>query len=525
VNGEAITLADLRESFATRHVGHGGLLVGKEILRAVLDRTIAERLLIQEGRRMGIPDEPGFKEAVEVYRDLLRLEALEERFIRAPADPSAEEASKAYDLLPRQLHLAILETRDRSEAEEALGRLRGGEDFDAVARRASVHPSRTRGGDLGWITWGILDPETEEVALRTAPGLIAGPFPAGGGFRVLKVIEEQRGDPPPFDGVADNIRAILRARRQERLRAALLSSIRKSHPPAEDAAALARLFFSRRNPQAAPDPPDGAVLMRTATDLTLTAARVRARAKERGLALDEAWRAAAEDALLIDEARRRIASDASIERRLRLFADARVRDELERTVVLRTLSLDEGEVRAFYEKDPDAFGSRASYHLRHIVLHTRADAEEARRALASGADFSALARERSLDAATASAGGDLGWLEAPLGTTDGKSADGIFALGAGETSEVIATPKGFSVVQVLGIRPGETPPFGKVRHEVAERLLVSRQRALRDAFVARLRERGAVRIFEEAVTRAVRLQDDSARGRLGHVPSPAPAAQ
>jgi len=46
-----------------------------------------------------------------------------------------------------------------------------------------------------------------------------------------------------------------------------------------------------------------------------------------------------------------------------------------------------------------------------------------------------------------------------------------------------------------------------------------------DAFVARLRERGAVRIFEEAVTRAVRLQGDSARGRLGHVPSPAPAAQ
>ena len=54
VDGEVITLADLRASFATRHSGHGGLLVGAEVLRAVVDKAIAERLLIQEGNRMGI---------------------------------------------------------------------------------------------------------------------------------------------------------------------------------------------------------------------------------------------------------------------------------------------------------------------------------------------------------------------------------------------------------------------------------------------------------------------------------------
>ena len=521
VNGDTLTLADLRESFETRHSGHGGLFVGEEILRAVLDKAIAERLLIQEGRAMGIPEEPEFKQAVEIYRDLLRLENLEQRFIHAPAEPTLEEVKGAYALLSRQVHVAIIETRGRGMAEEALVRLRAGEEFEALARKMSTHSSRTRGGDLGWVTWGSLDPATEQAALGTAPGQVAGPFAAGEGFRLVKVIGEKKGEPPPYEKVAERLRAILRSRREKTLREDLLATIRKSHPPREDAAAVARLLAAPAEAEAAADSPNAAVLMTTASGLPVTAGRVRERARRTGLRPAEAWRLAAADALLVDEARRRITSDAAMEHKVWLFADGRVREKVEREVIFARLEISDADVKVFYEKDPDAFAAAAAFHLRHIVLAAREQAEEVRGALAAGADFTALARQKSRDAASAAGGGDLGWVDSPPAGADGAAAETIFALEPGQISGVIETKAGFSIVQLLEKKAGETPAFEKVRDEAARRLVIAKQKELRDAFLGRLKKRAGIRIFEAALRRAVELQDEAAAAHLSPAAAPA----
>jgi parvulin-like peptidyl-prolyl isomerase len=514
VNGEAITLADLRDAFAARHFGHGTLLAGREVLETVLNKAIDERLLVQEGRRMGLHETPAFQEAVQAYRDLQRLEVLEERSVRVASEPSAEDVRRAYALLPRRMRLALIETADRAAADSALAALGTGETFDAVARRLSTHPSRTRGGELGWLSWGQLDPVTESVALRTAVGALGGPFAVDGRFRVLRVLEEQRGTPPPLEAVEPRLRAILRERRQPVARAELLAAIRRAHPPAEDTGALTRLLYGTRHAQGTPDPPDDAVLLRTATGLTLTAGRVRERTRRAGLSFGEAWRAAVDDALLIDEARRRIQPDAALRRRVRRFADARVRDELESTVILSDLTLDDAETRAYYDGNTALFTGRPSYHLRHLVLPTRDAAEEARRAVLKGSDFGTLAKRRSIDAATAPKGGDLGWVEVPEDGARGQPAQAVFDLRAGETSPVLETDLGFAVVQVLAVRPGTAPPYETIRHDVARRLMVVKQQARRDAFVGKLRGHAAIKTFPAALDRAVAMQEEAARRRL-----------
>lgn len=515
VNGEAITLAGLREAFAARHSGHGTLLAGREILERVLEKAIEERLLIQEGRRIGLQEEPAFREAVRAHRDLLRLEVLEERFIRAPSEPPPADIREVYVLLPRQMRLAILETGDRPAAEAALAAIRKGEPFEDVARGVSTHGSRTRGGDLGWITWGQMDPETEAMAFRTETGAVAGPFAAGSGVRLLKVVEVRQGTPPSLENIEPRIRAILRERRQQVLRAELLAAIRRAHPAVEDKSALTRLLYGPRQAQNPPDPPDDAVLMKTATGLTLTAGRVRERALRPNLPPAEAWRVAAEDTLLIDEARRRIRPDAAIERRVRRFVDARVRDELESTVILKNLRIDDAEVRDYYDQNRAVFGSQASYHLRHIVLPTLEAAEETRRAILKGTDLAVLAKQKSVDAASAARGGDLGWVEAPAEGSRSQVSQAVFELKAGETSPVLQMDHGFAVVQVLAVRPGIVPPYEKARHQAAQRLMIIKQQALRDVFVAKLREQGALRTFPAALERAVALQEKAAGRRLG----------
>ena len=58
----------------------------------------------------------------------------------------------------------------RARAEAALARIRGGEDFAAVAREISEDPSAVAGGDLGPIAPGQLVPAFEEAAFALEVG-------------------------------------------------------------------------------------------------------------------------------------------------------------------------------------------------------------------------------------------------------------------------------------------------------------------------------------------------------------------
>jgi parvulin-like peptidyl-prolyl isomerase len=514
VDGEPITLADLQEGFGARHAGHGSLLAGEVILRDVLKKAISERLIIQEGYRMGLPEEPSIIEAVNAYRDIVLLEVLERTELHEAANPSDEEIQAVYNRLPVQRRLSLIETPTKERAQEALGRLKIGEEFGEVARTLSTHRSRTRGGDLGWVVWGNLDPAVEKIVFESAVGELVGPVSVEGRFTLVKIVDETEGEPPPFEKVSDNIREILRQRNRTRLFRDLIAEIRKEHPPEEDEEALSALVQGGGPAGGAPVPAAAAVLMRTATGLELTAGRVRRRAEKSGVPLEEAYRAAAVDALLIDEARRRIKPDTAVERRIQAFADAKVRREVEKLTMPDMTSVTQKDIRAHYESEVESYEAPTSYHLNHILLATEAEAKEIRQALKEGADFADLAKSRSIDGESAPSGGDLGWLQAPEYTSPGDKAGGILGLKAGEISEVIQTGQGFAVVKVVEIRAGAAPPYEKVKLEVARRLLKARQQEATEKFIQRLREYAEVTVDEEAVSRGVHLLDEIAKTRL-----------
>jgi len=523
VNGDPITLRDIRDSFGARHQGHGGLMVGEEIVRSVVEQAIAEKLLIQEGYRMGLAEDPGFNAAIEAKADLMKLDVLEAKFINKASEPPEEQVKEAYGKLGREIRVSMIATLTEAAGKEALGRLSIGESFDSVARDLSVDRSRLRGGDLGWVTWGLMDEETEKVALELKPGTTSGLFPASGTWRIVRVVEAKKLEIPDYSQNKDRIALILSMRAKGRVRTDLLNEIRAKHPPRVDDVAVAKLLASNPSEKgSAPEPPDDAVLLETQSGLKLTAGRVRGRARTTGLPLQEAWEAASNDALLIDEARRRIPMDDEMERDIRVYAEGMIRAEVERVAVLRDLSVDDKSAHELYDRDPKAFAKPPSLHLRHVLLATRPEAEEALRLLKSGADFAQVAKERSIDAASADKGGDIGWVEAPAG--DATALGGIEKLKPGEFSDVIETTQGFAVVQVVEVREPAPPAFEAVRQEVTQRKVIEEQRRLREDFVAKLRAVAEIKIFEKNVARAVLLQDEAAKRRLG-APSPGGAGE
>jgi parvulin-like peptidyl-prolyl isomerase len=86
-------------------------------------------------------------------------------------------------------------------------------------------------------------------------------------------------------------------------------------------------------------------------------------------------------------------------------------------------------------------------HARHIEVESEEEARQIRSELEAGADFAALARERSIDLATRDNGGDLGWF--PRGLVAPELENAAFALQPGQFSDVIQLGEGYHIIQVV----------------------------------------------------------------------------
>jgi parvulin-like peptidyl-prolyl isomerase len=86
-------------------------------------------------------------------------------------------------------------------------------------------------------------------------------------------------------------------------------------------------------------------------------------------------------------------------------------------------------------------------HARHIMADSEAAAREILALLQDGADFAALARERSLDLATRDNGGDLGWF--PRGLVAPELENTAFGLQPGQFSDVVRLGEGYHIIQVV----------------------------------------------------------------------------
>jgi peptidyl-prolyl cis-trans isomerase SurA len=78
-------------------------------------------------------------------------------------------------------------------AEEILGQLAGGADFERIAQTYSEDGTRDAGGDWGWIERKTLAAPLEKVAFNMPVGRISNIVEYGGNYYILKVEERQGG--------------------------------------------------------------------------------------------------------------------------------------------------------------------------------------------------------------------------------------------------------------------------------------------------------------------------------------------
>ncbi len=192
----------------------------------------------------------------------------------------------------------------------------------------------------------------------------------------------------------------------------------------------------------------------------------------------------AQERLTVADLRTRIAEQLTVER---LFQEE----------VFPRIQVSDDEVAAWYAAHAAEFDEPERVHARQIVVQTREEAtrlrDEVRRKPAS---FSAVASRASI-APEAKRGGDLGWFGKGQGMPE--VFDACFKLAPGTVSDVVPSPFGFHVFQVVEKKPPGRRTLDQARPAIAARLLREKRARAQEEYVAALRSQAKFQIDPTAV--------------------------
>jgi parvulin-like peptidyl-prolyl isomerase len=212
--------------------------------REVADQLVARVVLLREIKRRGLrPDSAAIQKQVAVYEqryanseqwkknraqwlsaliERLEQDALLEKMeksVRDPLQPSDAQV-KAYFAAhrdkftePEQMRVSVILLKVDPSANDAAWkateerakalarRLRGGEDFAALARQHSAEASALQGGDMGYLHRGMLPEGSQDVLEKIKVGEVADPQRLLEGYAVFRVTDRKAAIPHTLEQV------------------------------------------------------------------------------------------------------------------------------------------------------------------------------------------------------------------------------------------------------------------------------------------------------------------------------------
>jgi peptidyl-prolyl cis-trans isomerase C len=215
----------------------------------LIRRMLLERMLAAQARAEKLESRPEF--ATRFAQELERLHAqlkIAEIEAAAAADFDAKRAqweSRAREIYavdrakystPEQVSAShvLFDTKTRSSDEarrlaaEARAKAAAGTDFNALAREVSEDRSaKSNGGQLGWFTFGEMDPAFARAAFGLARnGELSEPVQSSFGWHVIRLDGRRAAVPKPFEEVRETILGEMKQKYVDEQREAAIAKLR-----------------------------------------------------------------------------------------------------------------------------------------------------------------------------------------------------------------------------------------------------------------------------------------------------------
>jgi peptidyl-prolyl cis-trans isomerase C len=135
------------------------------------------------------------------------------------------------------------------------------------------------------------------------------------------------------------------------------------------------------------------------------------------------------------------------------------------------IKVEDKDVQDYFTGHPEEF-SGDQIHVRHILVRTEEEGKEILERVKKE-PFEEVAKQASLDTATASKGGDLDYLRREQMFPD--FAKAAFVLKPGEVSGLVRTPFGYHVIKMVDRKKGQPVTFEQAKEQLRRRLTDERQ--------------------------------------------------
>jgi peptidyl-prolyl cis-trans isomerase C len=178
--------------------------------------------------------------------------------------------------------------------------------------------------------------------------------------------------------------------------------------------------------------------------------------------------------LAAEASRQGLDKDPVVRRRLLAAHDKLLGDVLVESVVDKAVN--DNAIRALYSEQQRLSHTTEEIHARQIVVASEADADAIKKLLAAGANFDALAMQRSTDAATRFNGGDLGYFT--LDAMPEAYGAALKNAKVGETVGPFKIDSGFAIVHVEDRRPEKPISLEEARPQIVRFLTYDEIRTL-----------------------------------------------
>lgn len=388
----------------------------------------AKETMMLEARNRGLDRRPEVAKARADGTSRRAWQAFYEELVKAKVIVTDADLQAIFAKQNNSYHLGWIFIRSTSLAKQLVQRIQQGESFEQLAAIYSIDPSRSQNGDIGNRTLGSLPSPIDKAVEGMSPGQVSGAVPYDSYCVILKLYEKAPVEQGTFEEAREGLQAMVQAMGENARQREIAVQLRKDYKiemnqgvvdliVAKTAAAnptpggtpgLIPEFSDEEKGRELAKWEGGTWTVKTYLD-RIGAVRDFMRP---GYGVDrEVVQSLVGDFITGELWQAELTKKGFDTRPEALLAGERAAEEVMVTAlhddVVKDVKMDEGRVNSFYEEHKAELVTEPATRLAVIVSADSAGSKGVYDQLAAGAKFEVVAREKSVDQATAPNGGEL----------------------------------------------------------------------------------------------------------------------
>ncbi len=213
VNGMVIHLSDIQQDAQTAPA-QLQQLPANELFPVLLNQEIDRKALLVAAQKEHLARNPDVAAAMAQAANVKLENAYVQQKVNPAVTPAAIQAEYNKDYAgkpgPAQVEARHILVKTQAEAEAIIKKLNHGANFAALAKKDSIDPGASNGGELGWFSQTQMVPAFAAAAFALKPGeYTKTPVQTQFGWHVILCEGKRTAPTPPLADVQDDIRRSL----------------------------------------------------------------------------------------------------------------------------------------------------------------------------------------------------------------------------------------------------------------------------------------------------------------------------